>query len=81
MLSKFFSFILIRFIKAYQLFISPVWHVLAPGVPGGCRYLPTCSEYGVQAIDKYGPFKGSWLAFKRIMRCHPWGGHGFDPVP
>jgi len=46
-----------------------------------CRYTPTCSEYGIQAIQKYGPFKGGWMAVKRIARCNPWGGCGHDPVP
>lgn len=46
-----------------------------------CRYLPTCSEYATEAIDRFGAFKGGLLALRRIGRCHPWGGHGFDPVP
>ena len=46
-----------------------------------CRYTPTCSEYAVQALKKYGPVKGLYLAVKRILRCHPWGGSGYDPVP
>ena len=57
----------------YRLFISP-W--LRPK----CRFLPTCSEYALDAIDLYGPYRGCILAFKRLIRCHPWGGHGFDPV-
>jgi uncharacterized protein len=61
-------------IRAYQLVISP-W--LGPK----CRYTPTCSQYGVEALKKHGLFKGSWLTIKRISRCHPWGGHGYDPVP
>lgn len=61
-------------IKLYQLVISPM---LGPR----CRYLPTCSEYAVEAIDRHGPVTGSWLAIKRIARCHPWGGSGLDPVP
>ena len=48
---------------------------------GNCRYNPTCSEYGVQAIKIWGPFKGTWLTLKRISSCHPWGGSGYDPVP
>lgn len=74
MISKFFSFLFLLIIKAYKTLISPL---LAPS----CRYMPTCSDYGVQAIQKYGPFKGGWLTIKRISRCHPWGGHGYDPVP
>ena len=46
-----------------------------------CRHTPTCSEYGLQAIEKYGPFKGGRLTLKRILSCHPWGGHGHDPIP
>jgi putative membrane protein insertion efficiency factor len=68
------KFILILFVKAYK-------NILSPHLPGACRYTPTCSEYMVVAIQKHGPFKGLWLGTKRIGRCHPWGGHGFDPVP
>lgn len=46
-----------------------------------CRYTPTCSQYGLEAIKKYGPIKGGWLTLKRVLRCNPWGGHGHDPVP
>ncbi len=46
-----------------------------------CRYSPTCSAYALAAIKKHGPWKGAWLAAKRILHCHPWGGHGYDPVP
>lgn len=58
----------------YQKCISPLF-------PSTCRFVPTCSQYAVEAIRKYGPFKGGWLALKRISRCHPWGGSGYDPVP
>jgi uncharacterized protein len=64
----------IALIKVYQYIISPI-------LPSSCRYTPTCSQYGVEAIKKYGPFKGGWLTLKRIGRCNPWGGHGHDPVP
>lgn len=57
----------------YRYFISPC---LRPR----CRYLPTCSEYALDALERYGPYKGSILALTRLCRCHPWGGHGFDPV-
>ena len=73
-MKKLFGLILIIPIKAYQILISPL---LGPS----CRFTPTCSQYAVEAIQKYGPFKGSWLAFKRIIRCHPWGSCGHDPVP
>jgi putative membrane protein insertion efficiency factor len=66
-----FVLILIRF---YQRFISPL-------LGSNCRYYPTCSHYTAQAIEKYGARKGSWMGFKRIMRCHPWHEGGFDPVP
>jgi putative membrane protein insertion efficiency factor len=52
-----------------------------PTFGASCRYTPTCSQYGLLAIKKYGPFKGGWLTLKRIGSCHPWGGHGHDPVP
>jgi putative membrane protein insertion efficiency factor len=61
-------------VRGYQLFISPV-------MAGSCRYHPTCSGYALEALDSHGPLKGSWLALKRIFRCHPWGGSGYDPVP
>ena len=73
-MKRIFSLLLIIPIKIYQIIISPL---LGPS----CRFTPTCSEYAVEAIQKYGPFKGSWLSFKRIMRCHPWGGSGYDPLP
>jgi len=63
----------------YRYLLSPALHALAPG--SGCRFYPTCSDYALEAIQKHGPFHGSWLAFKRLARCHPWGGQGFDPVP
>jgi len=61
-------------VRAYQLLLSPM-------LGASCRYTPTCSQYAIEAIRKYGPFKGGWLGVKRIARCHPWGGHGHDPVP
>ncbi|MDR1543279.1 MAG: membrane protein insertion efficiency factor YidD [Prevotellaceae bacterium] len=69
----FFRKILILPVRFYQLAISPLF-------PPTCRYTPTCSQYAVEAILKYG-LKGVWLATKRIFRCHPWGGSGYDPVP
>ena len=61
-------------IKLYQWIISP-W------LGSQCRFTPTCSQYGIEALQKYGPIKGLWLTAKRIARCNPWGGHGHDPVP
>ncbi len=69
-----FSYLLIGLIKVYQYSISPL---LGPA----CRYTPSCSEYGVEALKKHGIFKGLYLTIKRIASCHPWGGHGHDPVP
>lgn len=66
--------ILIFPIRFYQLCISPMF-------PATCRYTPTCSQYAVEAILKHGPLRGTWLAIRRICRCHPWGGSGYDPVP
>lgn len=54
--------------------------VIAPFIPASCRYLPTCSEYALQAIDKYGAAKGGWMAAKRLGRCHPFAEGGYDPV-
>lgn len=65
---------LLLLVKFYQYVISPI-------TPASCRYTPTCSEYAVQALKKHGPFKGLYLAVKRFLRCNPWGGSGYDPVP
>lgn len=56
-------------------------YVLSPLLPGACRYTPTCSEYGLEALRTHGAFRGGYLTLKRILSCHPWGGHGHDPVP
>ncbi|THF51959.1 membrane protein insertion efficiency factor YidD [Flavobacterium supellecticarium] len=61
-------------IRFYQVAISPF-------TPSVCRYSPTCSQYSLEALQKHGLFKGSWLAAKRIISCNPWGGKGYDPVP
>jgi uncharacterized protein len=74
MVKKIIGKIFIGMIRIYQYGISPY-------LPPSCRYTPTCSTYGVEAIMKYGPFKGGWLTLKRISSCHPWGGSGYDPVP
>jgi uncharacterized protein len=65
---------LVVLIKQYQRYVSPV-------LPKACRFTPTCSVYAQEAIVKYGALKGSWLAARRLLRCHPFGGHGYDPVP
>ena len=65
---------LIGLIKVYQYTLSPL-------LPGKCRYAPSCSHYGVEALRKHGALKGGWLTIKRFLSCHPWGGHGYDPVP
>lgn len=72
--SRLGSGILVGVIRFYQRAISP--HLMP-----SCRYSPSCSEYGIEAIRKHGAIKGGWLGLKRIGRCHPWGGHGHDPVP
>jgi uncharacterized protein len=56
-------------------------YAISPFIPASCRYIPTCSTYAVEAVKIHGPFKGFWLATKRIARCHPWGTGGYDPVP
>jgi putative membrane protein insertion efficiency factor len=68
------SYLFIGLIKVYQYFISPL---LGPA----CRFEPSCSQYGIEALKKHGPLKGGYLTIKRISKCHPWGGHGHDPVP
>ena len=67
------KFILISLIRFYQRFISPL-------TPPACRFTPTCSQYTLEAIQKYGALKGTWLGIKRICRCHPWHDGGYDPV-
>ena len=71
---KIFNLIFIIPIKLYEILLSPL-------LGQSCRYHPTCSQYTIEAIEKYGPIKGIWLGTKRIARCHPWGGSGHDPVP
>ncbi|MBO5812053.1 MAG: membrane protein insertion efficiency factor YidD [Bacteroidaceae bacterium] len=71
---RFLSYLLILPIRFYRLCISPL-------LPPSCRFTPTCSQYAIEAISKYGPFKGMFLAVKRLLRCRPGGGSGYDPVP
>ena len=74
MLNKIVIFPLVLLIRGYQLIISPV-------LGSNCRFMPTCSEYVLESLKKYGLIKGSFLSIKRIGKCHPWGGHGYDPIP
>ena len=68
------SKMLIGLIRLYQITLSPY-------IGRACRYTPTCSNYGIEAIRKHGPFKGTWLTINRVLSCNPWGGSGYDPVP
>ena len=74
MLNKVATFPLLILIRAYQLIISPL-------LGSHCRFMPTCSEYAMESLRSYGLIKGSYLTIKRIGKCHPWGGHGYDPIP
>ncbi|QJB34141.1 membrane protein insertion efficiency factor YidD [Chitinophaga oryzae] len=73
-MKRWLSYPFIFLIKVYQWLISPL-------LGAKCRYTPTCSQYGLEAFRKHGVFKGGYLTIKRILSCHPWGGHGYDPVP
>ncbi len=73
MINKIFIYPLIIYIKIYQLFVSPI-------LGANCRYLPTCSEYTIDSLKKFGLIKGIFLSLKRISKCHPWGGQGYDPI-
>lgn len=74
MLKKVLIFPLIFLVKIYQSIISPLF-------PPTCRYAPTCSEYAIQSLKKHGLIKGVYLSIKRVVKCHPWGGSGYDPIP
>lgn len=71
---KLVSLLLLVLIRGYQFLVSPFF-------PPCCRYLPTCSEYAREAVTVHGPLRGSWLTLRRLARCHPWAGWGYDPVP
>nr|WP_314289210.1 membrane protein insertion efficiency factor YidD [uncultured Capnocytophaga sp.] len=68
------KYLFIYMVRFYQVVVSPL-------KPPTCRYTPTCSQYALEALKRYGAFKGGWLAVKRLCSCHPWGGSGYDPVP
>ncbi|MCP9764976.1 membrane protein insertion efficiency factor YidD [Lacihabitans soyangensis] len=72
-INKIFGGLLILVVRLYQIGISPYF-------PDACRFQPTCSQYMIDSIKEWGILKGTWLGFKRMARCHPWGGHGWDPV-
>jgi len=69
-----FSRGLVALVRGYQYLLSPWWG-------RQCRFNPTCSEYAIEALERHGAARGAWLALRRVLRCHPWGGGGFDPVP
>ena len=73
-MNKLFSLLFLSLIRGYQLLISPLF-------AGHCRHYPTCSQYAIIAIRDHGALEGLWLTTKRLLRCHPWGSSGFDPVP
>lgn len=73
-ISRIASRLLILPIRFYQLTISPM-------LPASCRFTPTCSQYAIEALRRHGPMRGLWLTLRRISRCHPWAGSGYDPVP
>ncbi|WP_417068929.1 membrane protein insertion efficiency factor YidD [Niveibacterium terrae] len=67
-------FVIVLFLRAYQYFLSPF-------LGRNCRFHPSCSAYAIESVQRYGAIKGSWLALRRLMRCHPWNPGGYDPVP
>lgn len=85
-LEKLNGFILVRWIRTSLIFLLTIpikiyqW-MISPLLPRTCRYVPTCSEYAIEALRIHGPFKGLFMGTRRILSCHPWGGHGYDPVP
>lgn len=74
MIARALASVLVFFVRGYQIAISPL-------LPAACRYFPSCSAYAIEALERHGPMRGSWLAVRRIGRCHPFSPGGFDPVP
>jgi putative membrane protein insertion efficiency factor len=72
-LSNFAKFVTLQLLRAYKWAISPL-------LPPACRYVPTCSEYAMEAVERHGALRGGWMAFTRILRCHPFSRSGYDPV-
>ncbi|MCL4107238.1 UNVERIFIED_CONTAM: hypothetical protein GTU68_017122 [Idotea baltica] len=72
--------ILVILVRLYQVFISAPLHFLT-GPMSGCRYMPTCSQYFIDAVRVHGSVRGAWMGIKRVLSCNPWGGIGYDPVP
>jgi putative membrane protein insertion efficiency factor len=73
--------LLVLCVRAYQRCVSPVLSAVFGPLGMGCRFHPTCSQYALEALRLHGACRGAWLTLKRLARCHPWGGHGDDPVP
>jgi uncharacterized protein len=67
------KFVTLKLLRAYKWAISPM-------LPAACRYVPTCSEYAMEAVERYGALRGGWMALSRVLRCHPFAGAGYDPV-
>jgi hypothetical protein len=72
-LNRVAKFVTLQLLRAYKWAVSPL-------LPAACRYVPTCSEYAMEAVERYGAVRGGWMAFARILRCHPFAGSGYDPV-
>ena len=73
-LDRVLALVIRSLIRAYQLLLRPV-------LPPSCRFYPSCSHYAAEAVARHGASRGSWLALRRLLRCHPWGNGGYDPVP
>ena len=72
--SRILGWVITAIIRGYQLCVAPI-------LPPSCRYYPSCSHYAAEAVERHGPMRGLGLALRRLLRCHPWGGAGYDPVP